>query len=406
MNDVTTIENVLRQAEGLAIDGNPEEALKLLNGLDETGEMSGHISFIRGSTYLRMDQIELADEHLNDALNKGFVDFTLFENLAIVSLRLGKNHQAELLFRQASELAPAEIRPLEMIFQIRMALGDPEGGRGVATEMTRRHPALINGFVHLTEMLVLENKAKEAMDMLVEIEERFSANPIYIQFRAFTMAKLEKYDEALAYVEERESYFFDEGAKQLYKKIKSNLLLAMKRIDDALPLLKELYELGDRESGFAMVAEAMSRNDVEAAIKLVDEMTGDGQNDEIYYRLLFLKATMLESSGEAEGAQTVYELALNGLKESGNVLGAEMHILRANLAARLGFKKEALDDLTVLQEYTESLTEAPEELRSSILVPIEKMRETIARMEAAEKKAPAAPEAKPATKVASADAFV
>jgi len=220
------IENQLTRVRELSLQDKPEEALALVNTLDDTGDMGGMVCFARGNIYMQLEQFALADECYNLAVGKGFVDFRLYMNLASVNMQMDKIERAELFYRQAAELDATQVIPLSMICEMRLQLGDLNGAMAVAEEMAQRHPTLIDGFkLNLTIMLEL-GMYQEAMGILSEIENRFSAHPDYILLRSFVVSKLETANAAMKYLEEKESCFFESEAKLLYTQEKARLLLS------------------------------------------------------------------------------------------------------------------------------------------------------------------------------------
>ena len=98
------MKKMLVQANDLMKEEHFDEALELLNTLDSESELGGVIDYMKGCSFLQLEQDEQAHLCFGAALDKGFVRKELYINFAIVKTRMGKYLQAEQLFRQAADL--------------------------------------------------------------------------------------------------------------------------------------------------------------------------------------------------------------------------------------------------------------------------------------------------------------
>ena len=124
------MKKMLVQANDLMKEEHFDEALELLNTLDSESELGGVIDYMKGCSFLQLEQDEQAHLCFGAALDKGFVRKELYINFAIVKTRMGKYLQAEQLFRQAADLDPVDALPLNRIILLRLGRGDFDGAVG------------------------------------------------------------------------------------------------------------------------------------------------------------------------------------------------------------------------------------------------------------------------------------
>ena len=382
MEHIGTIEAQLARAKELSLQDKPEEALEVITALDDGDDLGGLICFARGNIYLQLGQFALADENYNLAINKGFVDFKLYMNLAGANVQMGRPHRAELLYRQAAELDPTEIFPLGMVCQLRLEAGDLDGAVAVSEEMIARHPTLIDGFRLKLETMLATGLFEDAMALLTEIEARFSAHPAYILFRAFVLSKLESPDTALGYLEERESCFFDEEARVLYAREQVRLLTLLGKFEEAKPLLQDLYQDGGRDAGLALIVEATMRKDMQEVLRLTEELSTEDapRNPVLVYILLYRAAAFWQIDERAQYRETLKRI-MDVLREAGDELGLEMRLMRVGVLEQLEQYTEAvaeLDDITTRIEEHEDT--ASDEIAATLARIAEKRAEVAAKM--------------------------
>jgi len=383
MEEMQSVESRLKNVEELVHQGKPEEALELVNTMDDSDEMGGLVCFIRGNVYRHLGQATLADESYNLALNKGFVDYKLFINLAGLNVKMAKLGQAELYYRQAAELDPTDIFPITAICELRFETGDVEGAKTAAQEMMSRHPALFDGFQRMYDLLHLLGKADEAKELLFGIEERFSTHPLYIHYRARYLRGLQKHAEALAYLEEKEKYFFDARSKFAYDKERTQLLAKLGEFEKAKPTLNRLYQLGDREAGFMLVGAALAQQDTQEVLRLTEELTAkDAPLDEILiYSLLYRSSAFSELGDKAAAGEALHEI-LTKLSSAAGPLGLEMRFMRAGVYNQLEMYAEAVAEFDSITGFLADKEEAaPEQLKAALERIAEKRAEAAAKVQ-------------------------
>ena len=140
------LETTLQEADGLLKEGYYDQALEALSGLDEDSEAGGLIACMKGCAFLQLEQDEQAHLCFGAALDKGFVNKELYINLGIVKSRIGNYKQAEQMFRQAADLDPVDVLPLNRIILLRLGRGDFAGAEAVMDELMRRNPELVDGY--------------------------------------------------------------------------------------------------------------------------------------------------------------------------------------------------------------------------------------------------------------------
>ena len=349
------MKKMLVQANDLMKEEHFDEALELLNTLDSESELGGVIDYMKGCSFLQLEQDEQAHLCFGAALDKGFVRKELYINFAIVKTRMGKYLQAEQLFRQAAELDPVDALPLNRIILLRLGRGDFDGAETVMDELMRRNPELVDGYHHKADLLLGTGRPMEALKLLAGVEARFSANTLYIYDLCRTLRRTGHAEEALTYLKEHAEAFREPSDAILLLKQKASLLVDLKRMEEAVPIWQQLYDLyGDRQAGMALAAEAMGKDDMETLARIADEMTEPGVEDDSHYMCLYYKVLALRRMGDEAGAKEALQTAAEQFDQLGDDRkGVQFRSLRATIRADLGRYEEALADVDSLIQLLE-----------------------------------------------------
>lgn len=336
--------DTLRQANDLLIHDEFEQALELIDALDEEDEQGGLIAFVRGNVCLRMDDNEQAHRCYGEALKKEFLHSQLFLNLGIVTARLGNLPQSEMMYRQAADLEPANPEPFNRIIQQRLEIGNMEGALRAMEELMERNPALIDGFHHKADYLLGMGRVEEALELLKSVSGRFSSNPLYLYDCSRAIGRLGRPQEALDFLEHEEA-FNNEFYRQMYDKQRAVLLVLLGRAKEAEPLWAGLFKkYGDRRAGLSLIAAAFAREDMEQVLRISQDMLDEDTGDEAHYLCLYYKALALQQM-KAQGEQEAWRQA----NEAYDLLGGDGIIpllpLRATLRAQIDHYDDALADL-------------------------------------------------------------
>lgn len=359
---------VVRQANTLLKEKKYADALELLDQLDTDGEEGGLICFMRGNAHMLLEDDQQAHLCYSEALNKGFADKHLFINFAVVKSRLGNLLQAEMLFRQAADLDPTDALPLNRILLLRLARRDFEGAEAVMDELMERNPELVDGYHHKADLLLGTGRPQEALDLLLGVTQRFSSNSLYLYDLCRALRRTGQAEKALDLLEEHKDAFRTELEEQLFKKQKAHLLVDLERYDEALPLWHELYDLfGDRQSGLALAADALARQDMEALYRIACEMIEPQVEDDSHYLCLYYKALALKQLGDEAAAREAFVQASTQFDEleEGRV-STQLRSLRATIRMELGRYEDALADLDGLEETIRQAGGSPEDTQRAL----------------------------------------
>ena len=344
------LETTLQEADGLLKEGYYDQALEALSGLDEDSEAGGLIACMKGCAFLQLEQDEQAHLCFGAALDKGFVNKELYINLGIVKSRIGNYKQAEQMFRQAADLDPVDALPLNRIILLRLGRGDFAGAEAVMDELMRRNPELVDGYHHKADLLLGTSRAEEALQLLAGVENRFSANSLYVYDLCRALRRTGRAQEALSYLNEHAGAFREEADAVLLLKQQASLLVELERAEEAEPIWQKLYELyGDRQAGMALAAGALAGGDMEALGRIAGEMTAAGVEDDSHYMCLYYKALALRRQGDEAGAAEALRAAAEqfDLLERG-AKSMRLRSLRAMIRLELGRYEEALADVDFL----------------------------------------------------------
>lgn len=369
---------LLKQANELIHDEKCDEALEVLTQIDAEGEKEGFVSFLKGNAYLQMEQDQQAHLCYAEALNKGFISKELYINFGVVKGRLGNLLQAEMMFRQAADIDPTDALPLNRILLLRLMRRDFDGAEAVMDELMQRNPELVDGYHHKADMFLGTGRVQEALELLLGVVERFSSHPLYLYDLCRALRRNGKTDEALELLEKHKDVFRSDEEQQLYNKQKAQLLVELTRYEEAVPLWKELYDLfGDRQSGLALTADALSRNDMESLYRIADEMSATETYDDAHYMCLYYKGLALQQLGDEAAAREAYARALQQFNEmETGRMSLQLRSLRATIRMELGHYDEALADLDDLIVIARESGSDPEKINRSVKE-LEELKEII-----------------------------
>lgn len=356
----------IMQANDLLGQERFDEALALLDTLEQESQQAGLISFVRGNIYLQMGLDERAHLCYSEALNQGFVHKKLYIHFGVVKSRMGKIAQAEQMFRQAADLDLTDSEALNRLLLLRMGTDNWEGAEAVMDELMTRHPELMDGFHHKADLLLGTGRAQQALELLQSVAQRFSTNALYIYDLCRALGRVGRAEEAIACLESHEELFDAPLSQELFKKQKATLLLDLKKIREAMPLWQELYDTyGDRQAGLALVTDALYTGQWETACQVADEMLSYDVEDEAHYMCLFQKAMARKYQGDEQLAREAFQAAAAqyDLLE-GEKLLPKFRTLRVNIRMELGRYDDARKDLAYLKGLLEKAD--PEKTRQTM----------------------------------------
>ena len=361
--------SVLSQANNLIRTDRSSEALELLEQLDAPGKEGGAVAFMRGNAYLQMGEDQQAHLCYGEALNQGFVSKRLYINLGVVKTRLGNVLQAEMMFRQAADLDPTDALPLNRILLLRLGRGDFDGAEAVMDELMRRNPELVDGYHHKADLLLGTGRVQEALELLTGAADRFSSNSLYLYDLCRALRRNGKTEGALELLEAHQDDFRSETELLLFKKQKAQLLVDLKRYAEALPLWQELYDLfGDRQSGMALAAQALSEGDMETLYRIADEMISSETYDESHYMCLYYKAVALRQLGDEAAAREAFSQAGAQLDQLDGEQAKDPRLcgLRISVRMELGRYEDMLADIESLSARIRESGDTPENIEKAL----------------------------------------
>ena len=356
------VKHTVQQANALLRENRCDEALTLLNTLPADAEQAGIINYVKGNTFAAMGQDEQAHLCYAEALKQGFVHKRLYINFGMVKARMRRIRDAEAMFRQAADLDVSDPLPLNQIVFLYLGLGDfAKAGRAM-DELTERFPELIDGYHHKADLLLGTGETKAALKLLLEVEERFSSNALYIYDICRALGRLGQSEKALEYLEGSEKVFEDADSGTLYWKQKAMLLTDLERYDEAAPIWQALYETnGDRQSAMALIAKAIGETDWQTAYDLAEEIIAYEWDDEFHYFCLYHRAVCLKMLGrEAEAEQALRTACARYDEMADDRIGIKFRTLRATVRMELGRYEEALADLDFMEEWSKKNGDSPE----------------------------------------------
>lgn len=370
MTDVqVSIEESLKKAEGLSISGQHEEALILLDKLNTEGEQGGLICFIRGNVYLRKGQLESAQKWYGESLKKGYVSDKLFMNFGKLKQMLHKSDEAIDMYRQAFQLEPTDITPLNNIVQICLQWGDYQEASKNIFYMMEMFPELFEGFHHHADMLLGTEKYAEALDFLQSYEERFSSNTLYIYDKARALKGVGKLQEALDYLSDKEQKFEDTALYFMYRKMVCELQFQLGQYNEAVPYLIELFDkYDDKDAALKLVVMSFEKKEYELAYEIAERLMAISKTGRSYYIAAYFRAIAFDALELKEKAMDAYQSFLTEIYELKecpyDLLG-----FRFQVEYRLRRESEMQITLQLLEEQLEHVAgdeEAKERVRQQI----------------------------------------
>lgn len=338
-----SIEEILKRAEKLSAKDEFEEALMLLDKLDVEGEQGGLICFVRGNVYAGREQWESAQKWYAESLRKGFVSEKLFMNYGKLRVQLGQRAEAVELFKQAFQLKPTDITPLNNIVQLRLESGNIMGAVATMEQMMDCFPELFDGFHHYADMLLGTNEPERALQFLEKYEQRFSGNSLYVYNKTRALDAVDKTREALDYLYENREKFMNSPMVITYKKQCGNLLFKLGAYEQALPFLLELFdENRDREAGLCLISLSFKKQEYELAFEIADRIMQYPGRGKGYFMAIYYKGLALEMMQKPDLARETYLFFLEELWDiPREELSAEVLSHRFRVEYTLGMNDEA-----------------------------------------------------------------
>lgn len=343
MEKELSIEEMLMQAEKLSAKGEFEEALMLLDKLDVEGEQGGVICFVRGNVYAQREQWESAQKWYAESLKRGFVNEKLFMNYGKLRVQLGQRAEAIELFKQAFQLEPTDISPLNNIVQLRLESGNIMGAVATMEQMMDCFPELFDGFHHYVEMLMNTREFEKALAFLEKYEQRFSGNSLYVYDRTRALDAVDRTQEALDYLYENREKFMNSLMVVMYKKLCGNLLFKIGAYDQALPFLLELFDQNrDREAGLSLISLSFRKEEYELAFEIADRLMQFPRRGRGYFLAIYYKGLALEMMENHELAREAYRFFLQEMEGmSREKISPELLSHRFRVEFMLGLNDEA-----------------------------------------------------------------
>lgn len=366
------VEDILKKAEKLSALGDFEEALMILDKVDVEGEQGGLICFVRGNVYSHREQWESAQKWYAESLKKGFISEKLFMNYGNLRVQLGQTAEAIEMFKQAFQLAPTDIAPLDRIIQLRIESGNTMGALGTMEQMMNSFPESFNGFHYYADMLLHTGQFAEALAFLDKYEQRFSSNALYVYDRSKALEAMNNTQEALDYLYENREAFMNSPMVSMYKKQCGSLLFKLGEFDEALPFLVELFDKNrDREAGLSLIALSFIKKEYELAYEIADRIMQYPGHGRGYLMASYYKGLALEQMEQMELAREAYKFFLLELAEMPeNQISAELLAHRFRVEYTLGMIDEAKKTVEIfdnmLDKYENQETEEFEKAKKQL----------------------------------------
>ncbi len=313
-----------------------------------------------------------------EALNQGVTHPMVYYNMGVVKEKLGDLMGAEAMYKQAAELEPENPGPWNRMIQMYLEKGEMSRAEIVAGEFVIRYPEEMDGFHRLTDLLLMQDRAEEALELLEKAMPRFTSNPLYIYDLCRVLGEMGEGERGLALLDANHEIFTNGYYELLWKRGYALLLQRLNRMEEAIPLWKDVYEeLGDRQAGMNCMMDALVRQAWEEVLSYAGGLTKQWVEDRTGYLALYFSAVAYKNQGEEAKKAEAYETLIERLTDMGeNALMRQLRSVKIEAEIELGRWEDARQDLAAFEKELGS-ENVPPERREEANVILKKIRDRI-----------------------------
>lgn len=336
-----------------------EDAIKSLNKVILIDKKNGLAYFHKGNVELLMGNGDMARESYNKAISLGFDNLQIYINLAADAEERGDFNTAISYYNKVISLdqfnAYAKVRKA----QIMIASKRYTEALIMCNSLIETNPDVFEGYHYKFAVLCEMGNFEEAGAVLDRALTLFPEDDAFFYDKARLLHAQGRLEEALDIIDNKLA-FNDENRTSLTA-FKAEVLLALGRTDDALPILLDEYALSkDGEIVFLINSIYIASKNYEEVLRYSQEIIDRNELGDYYYAALYYHAVALSKLGRKQEADIEYENAQKFFRAAcaRNPGQLQLYFYRAMCYEELGQYGKALEMTEYLLNVDENLHEA------------------------------------------------
>lgn len=336
-----------------------DEAKESLKKALLINKKNGNTYFHLGNVEMLLGNVETAKDHYTKAISLGANSTQIYINLASEAEDRGRYDEAMSYYSKVIALdkhnAYAKLRKAQ-IFMLNEKY--PEALKA-CDSIIETNPDLFEGYHYKAGILTEMNRTEEALDTIKQALELFPDDGELYFDMAGILQRLGKNEEALKIIGEKVEIREDNEVAVVNRK--AQILLGLKRVDEAEALLKESFaRTGDSNSGYLLSTILMTCKKYEEAVSVTEKVIESRQEGEGFHAAIYFHAVALDRLGRKEESRRAFSdasLIFRGacVKNPGHIY---LYMYRAMCHKELGEYTQALELADFVLKAAPELTEA------------------------------------------------
>ena len=262
----------IEAAENLICEKRYLEAFNVLGEVLQEEPNNGRAMADEGVICVYLQEFGRALFYLQKALDNGYDKYTTYLNIAEVKKTIGRQEEAEKLYKEALERAVTKEQ--KWVCQIMLGEFYLENEKFLRAEkmaktMMREYPNNYQGYRLHSRILLEQKKYQECEQYLSGLEQKFERTPVFLQDRKTFLYQLGKKKEVFELIERNQNYM--EVIPQETLRTKMAYLTESKRYEEARVVIKQL--INEFEDSYALMAEmilSFSEGRMKKTIKIAE----------------------------------------------------------------------------------------------------------------------------------------
>lgn len=303
-----------------------------------------------GITHFHMGNVEMlagntaeAKEEYTKAISLGVNATQIYINLASEAEERGRYDEAISYYNKVIALdkynAFAKLRKAQILM---INEKYPEALK-VCDSMIETNPDIFEGYHYKAGVLTEMNRNEEALDVVNRALQLFPDDSDLYYDMVSVLQRLGRTEEALKILEEKVE--ITESNEVAVVNRKAQLLMGLKRIDDAQALLDSSFDrTGNADTGYLLATILMANENYEKALDLTEKIMNGGSKGESFHAAVYFHAVALDRLGKKDESKRAFKdasLLFKGacVKNPGHIY---LYMYRAMCHKELGEYSQAL----------------------------------------------------------------
>lgn len=351
---------------------------------NKNGEAYFHIANI---AFMNKDNIS-ARENYSKAISFGYDSPVALYYMAMSNYATKDIVNAKFYLNQILEKNPENVKARLKLIEMSMSESKYEESLVQADQLILYRPDAFEGYHYKFLSLINMNKDEAALSVLTHAQKLYPGDKGFAYDRVLLLIKLEKYEEALEYIDA--IFIKEDNAKMAIMPLKAKILFKLQRFSESRDVFEKVNsKLMNEESKWLLTMTYIINQSFEKALNVVDNIINSKRDESnIYYiSAIFYKGICLKQMGQEESAKKAFfdgnqKIKMQSIKEPGNL---SLFMYRILCETFLGNYELALE----LADYALEISEENSEIylaRSVVYKMMNKKEESIADYEKAKKK--------------------